>query len=355
VKIVFFIAAAAMVAVALAALLLPLVRQARKSGRSRGMFALTLAIAFVLPLSAGTLYLLVGTPAALNGVSAGAEQPLTLSQAIDELRAHLAQQPGDVQGWMLLAQTSAMQHDPAAARDAYDHVLQLAPNNAEAMVGWAETDSMTRSDHMIEGHALELLKHAVQLQPDSQRGLWLLGIGDFQHGQYREAAATWRVLQPQLEPGSKVAQAVAAQIAVADARAGGAPADAPTTAPLSAPQGAALQVQVSLAAALKDKVAAGDTLFVYARAAGNPSEPASPMPLAVVKLDASQLPAKVTLTDAMAMTPALKLSSVAHVFVGARISRSGQPIAQAGDLEGDAGVVAVDRKTPIAINIDKVH
>jgi cytochrome c-type biogenesis protein CcmH len=350
VKIVFFIAAAAMIAVALATLLLPLVRQSRKSGRSRSVFALTLAIAFALPLSTGVLYLLVGTPAALNGVSAEAERPLTLSQAIDELRAHLAQQPGDVQGWMLLAQTSTMQRDPAAARDAYDHVLKLAPNNAEAMVGWAETDSMTRDDHMIKGRALELLKRAVQLQPDSQRGLWLLGISDFQHGQYREAAATWRVLQPQLEPGSKVAQAVAEQIAVADTRAGGAPADASTTTPVAAPQGAALQVQVSLAAALKDKVAAGDTLFVYARAENDPR-----MPLAVAKLDASQLPASVTLTDAMAMTPAMKLSSVSHVFVGARISHSGQPIAQPGDLEGNAGVVAVDSKTPITISIDKVH
>ena len=349
-KTIFFIAAAVMIAVALAALLLPLIRQGRKSGRSRGVFALSLGVAFVLPLTAAGLYLLIGTPVALNGVTAEAEQPLTLPQAIDELRAHLAQQPNDQQGWMLLAQTSTMQHDPAAARDAYDHVLQLNANNAEAMVGWAETDSMTRSDHMIEGRALELLKRAVQLQPDSQRGLWLLGISDFQHGQYQAAAATWRVLQPQLEPGSKVAQAVAEQIAVADTRAGGAPADASSSAAAAAPHGATLQVQVTLASALKDKVAAGDTLFVYARAENGP-----PMPLAVAKLDASQLPTKVTLTDAMAMTPAMKLSSVSRVFVGARISHSGQPIAQPGDLEGDAGIVAADSKTPITISIDKVH
>jgi cytochrome c-type biogenesis protein CcmH len=43
------------------------------------------------------------------------------------------------------------------------------------------------------------------------------------------------------------------------------------------------------------------------------------------------------------------------VFVGARISHSGQPIAQTGDLEGDAGVVAVDAGRPITIRIDKVH
>lgn len=339
-----------MIAVALTALLLPLVRQGRRSGRSPGVFVLTLAIAFVLPLSAAGLYSLVGTPAALNGVTAEAAPPLTMQEALAELRAHLTQQPDDVRGWMLLAQTSAMQHDAAAARDAYDHVLALDANNAEAMVGWAENDSILRSDHLIEGRALDLLKRAVQMHPDSQRGLWLLGISDFQRGQYRDAAATWRLLQPQLEPGSNVAKAVAEQIAVADARAGGAPAGASSTAAVQAPQGAALQVRVALAPALKDKLLPGDTLFVYARAEQGP-----PMPLAVARVDAARLPASVTLTDAMAMTPSMRLSSVARVFVGARISHSGQPIAKSGDLEGDAGIVDVDRQTPVAISIDKVH
>ncbi|OHC42715.1 MAG: hypothetical protein A2211_05030 [Rhodanobacter sp. RIFOXYA1_FULL_67_6] len=350
-KTVFLIAAAAMVAVALAVLLLPLVRQGRKSGRSRGVFAAALLIALVLPLGTGALYLLVGTPAALNGVTAEAAAPISMQQALTELRTHLQQQPDDLQGWMLLAQTSSMLRQPADARDAFDHALKLAPNNAEAMIGWAENDSMTRSDHRIEGRALELLKRAVQLHPDSQRGLWLLGISNFQRGEYREAAATWRLLQPQLEPGSNVAKAVAEQIAVADARAGGAPAGASSSsAAATAPQGAALQVQVALAPALKDKLAPGDALFVYARAENGP-----PMPLAVAKLDPAQLPTTVTLTDAMAMTPAFKLSSVERVFVGARISHSGQPVAQPGDLEGDAGVVAVDRKAPVKISIDKVH
>jgi cytochrome c-type biogenesis protein CcmH len=350
VKTAFFIAAAAMVAVALAVLLLPLVRQGRKSGQPRGVFAVTLLIALVLPLGTGALYLLVGTPAALNGMTAAAAAPISMQQALTELRTHLQQQPDDLQGWMLLAQTSSMLRQPGEARDAFDHALKLAPNNAEAMIGWAENDSMTRSDHRIEGRALELLKRAVQLHPDSQRGLWLLGISNFQRGEYREAAATWRLLQPQLEPGSNVATAVAEQIAVADARAGGDPAGASSSAAAAAPQGATLQVQVALAPALKDKLAPGDALFVYARAENGP-----PMPLAVAKLDPALLPTTVTLTDAMAMTPAFKLSSVERVFVGARISHSGQPVAQPGDLEGDAGVVAVERKTPVKISIDKVH
>jgi cytochrome c-type biogenesis protein CcmH len=350
VKIAFMVVAALMVALALAALLVPLIRQGRRSGHSRGVFVLALAIALVLPLGAGGLYLLIGTPAALNGVSAQANNSLTLAQALTELREHLTQQPDDKQGWLILAQTSTMMRQPSDARDAYAHVLKLDPNNAEAMVGWAENDSILSANHMIAGHARELLQRAVQLHPDNQRGLWLLGISDFQRGDYRNAAATWRLLQPQLEPGSAVAKSVAEQIAAADARVGGAPASASSSAASDAAQDASLQVEVTLAPKLRNKLAKGDVLYVYARAPDGP-----PMPLAVARVDPVTLPATVTLNDAMAMTPAFKLSTAAQVFVGARISHDGRPTAQPGDLEGDAGVVAVARNAPVKIIIDKVR
>lgn len=345
-KLAFYLIAAAMIAVALALLLLPLIRQGRRQGRPRGIFAIILAVAFVLPVGTAGLYLLIGTPVALNGVEKQSDQPLTIDQAVVELRGHLAEQPKDLQGWLLLAQTYGAMHKSSEARDAYDQALQLEPGNTTAMVGWAESDSIARSDHRIEGRALDLLERAVQQEPDNQRGLWLLGISQFQHDRYAEAATTWRKLQPLLEPGSTVAKAVTEQIAVAEARAGGAPAG--PEAPAS--EGPALQVQVSLAPALKDKLSTGDTLFVYARAEQGP-----PMPLAVAKMDASALPAAVTLTDAMGMTPQLRLSSAKRVFVGARISKSGQAIAQPGDLEGDAGVIDVNTSAPVKIEIDKVH
>ena len=344
-KLAFYLLAAAMVAVALALLLVPLLREGRRHGRPRSVFALALAIALLLPIGAGALYLHIGTPVALDGVPA-APKPMDFQQALTELRAHLQQQPNDAQGWALLAQATTALKQPEEARDAWDQALKIDPNNVAAMVGWAETDSMARSDHLIEGRALALLQHALELQPDSQRALWLLGISQFQHAQYADAAATWRKLQPLLEPGSSVAKAVAEQIANAEARAGIKPADEPAP---TASQGAALKVEVSLAPALKDKLQPGDQLYVYARAVGGP-----PMPLAVAKFDAGTLPVAATLSDAMAMTPELKLSSVTRVVVSARISHSGQPIAQPGDLEGSAGVVDTDRKTPIAITIDKV-
>ncbi|GLQ95258.1 tetratricopeptide repeat protein [Dyella acidisoli] len=347
----FYIAAAVMIAAALTLLLLPLLRHGRRSGRPRSVFVLMLGIALVVPVGAVLLYRQVGTPAALDGVQAVTD----VKNALDELRAHLAAQPNDVQGWMLLAQADMEMQQPEEARDAYGQVLKQSPDNTTALVGWAQADSTAHEDHHISDRARDLLERAVKLEPDNQRGLWLLGISDFQQARFAEAAATWRKLQPMLQPGTNVAQAVAEQIALADARAGSAPAAASSTAVATSntDQGPALHVQVTLSPKLGLKLTKGDTLFVYARAVDGP-----PMPLAVTRLDADQLkqvPAKVTLTDAMSMVPSMKLSSVPRVVVGARISHSGNAVAQAGDLEGDSGVIDVDSKTPIHILVDKVH
>jgi cytochrome c-type biogenesis protein CcmH len=348
VRLAFYLIAAAMIVAALMLLLLPLVRHGRQSSRPRGVFVLAMVLAFVVPLAAIGLYVAVGTPVALNGVPK-ADAGMNIDQAVDELKAHLAQKPDDLQGWMLLGQTYSVMHRAADQRDAYEHALHVDPDNGVAMVGWAEADSLLREDHRIEGRARELLERAVKIDPQSQRGLWLLGISQFQHDQYADAAATWRQLQPLLDPDSSVAKAVSEQIAIADSRVNGSGKTAPETPAAEATQ-PSLQVQVTLAPALKDKLAPGDTLFVYARAEHGP-----PMPLAVARMDAAALPATVTLNDAMGMTPQLKLSSASRGFVGARVSKHGQAIAQPGDLEGDAGVVDVNTHTPIRISIDKVH
>nr|WP_239556745.1 tetratricopeptide repeat protein [Dyella flava] len=342
-----------MIAVALALLLLPLLKHGRQAGRPRSVFVVMLLIALVLPVGTALLYLKIGTPATLDGVQTQAQTITNIDQAMAELHAHLASNPNDAQGWGLLAQADMQMQKPDEARDAFDHVLKLTPNDTTAMVGWAEANAAARDDHAIQGRARDLLLQALKLEPNNQRAMWLLGISDYQQGQYADAAATWRLLQPQLQPGSSVAQAVAQQIALADARASGAPASAASSSQPSSPANApepALRVKVALAPALKAKLAAGDTVFVYARAQNGP-----PMPLAVARLDARQLPTTVILTDAMSMLPSMKLSSMQQVFVGARISHSGEAVAQSGDLEGDAGVVAVDSKTPIKILIDKVH
>ena len=107
-------------------------------------------------------------------------------------------------------------------------------------------------------------------------------------------------------------------------------------------------MNVALDPALGSNVSPGDTLFVYAKAASGP-----PMPLAIQRLQAGQLPATVVLTDGMGMLPSMKLSQFPQVIIGARISRSGNAIAQSGDLQTVSKPLDVTTTTPIALTNDQ--
>jgi cytochrome c-type biogenesis protein CcmH len=60
-----------------------------------------------------------------------------------------------------------------------------------------------------------------------------------------------------------------------------------------------------------------------------------------VRKEVKDLPFQFTLDDTTAMSPANKLSGVAKVMVGARISKSGNAMPQPGDLSGQVGPVSV--------------
>jgi cytochrome c-type biogenesis protein CcmH len=119
----------------------------------------------------------------------------------------------------------------------------------------------------------------------------------------------------------------------------------PTAADQAAPAAASLKVTVSLSPAVAKKAAPTDVVFIFARAANGPR-----MPLAVVRKQVKDLPATVVLDDSTAMSPETKLSSVPEVIVVARVSKSGDAMPHAGDLEGASGPVKTDGGS-VAISI----
>jgi cytochrome c-type biogenesis protein CcmH len=105
-------------------------------------------------------------------------------------------------------------------------------------------------------------------------------------------------------------------------------------------QTVAVDVQVSLDPELQKSTSPTDTVFIYAQAVSGPK-----MPLAIVRKQVSELPLTVSLTDAMAMTPAMKLSSFQQVKLLARISKSGTAMQQPGDLIGVIDQIALTDKS----------
>lgn len=113
--------------------------------------------------------------------------------------------------------------------------------------------------------------------------------------------------------------------------------------------GASVTGEVTLDAALSGKTAVGDTLFIVAKSADSPG-----MPLAVIRTRVGSWPVKFTLDDTQSMMPGRTLSSARRVTIEARISKKGQPLPAAGDLEGSSGVIDPADHAALHIMIDHV-
>jgi len=114
-----------------------------------------------------------------------------------------------------------------------------------------------------------------------------------------------------------------------------APADATATAPVQdAKPAAAVAVRLNVSLAPGVEATPPARVFVIARAPSGP-----PMPIAVRALDPLGLPEQLVLTDRDAMQPNRVLSMFDRVEVLARLSRSGDPMRQPGDVESAARVL----------------
>jgi cytochrome c-type biogenesis protein CcmH len=111
-----------------------------------------------------------------------------------------------------------------------------------------------------------------------------------------------------------------------------------------------IRLAVSLRPELQGQAPGDATLFVFAKAASGP-----PMPLAVYRGRASELPREVRLDDSMAMMPALKLSGFEQWTVTARVTRAGGVQAMSGDLQGSLTVARKDLgDAALSLVIDQV-
>ena len=328
---------AAVVAAAVAALVLRPLR----AGGQRGPFVIAM---LALGLAGGALYLLVGTPDAAERTAAN-DEPATLEDGVHALEQALAKDPQRADGWALLGRSQLALGKLDEATAAFDRAVRLAPDDPGVLVEAAQARAQAAPGKQFDDQALQWLRHANALAPESERAGWLIGIALRQRGQDAEAAAAWEALLPRLEPGA--ARALREQIAIARSNAG-LPPMTETSAPAAAGNHA-LTVQVRFApGTTPDPAMADATVFVIARAPDGP-----PMPIAVQKHPASQLPLRVTLGDGDSPMPTGTLSQVQEVEVLARLSRSGQANRQPDDVETAPVRVRLPHAGPVPLVFDR--
>ena len=314
-----------------------------------------------LPALAVALYLQLGNPQAALLAPADRDTAVSM-QAVEDMVSAMAQrlnnpppgQPPGAPDWDMLARSYAALQNFAQADAAYVRAIALAPGNAQLLTDRADVLAMLQG-RSAAGEPTRLVDQALKIDPDNLKALAMAGSIALERGDYAGAVRHWSRARALSPAGSEFATGL--DRSLVEARAGLA---ASGTAPQPAVQaaapmvmaqaaGAALSGEVHLAPALARRVAAGDTLFIFARAASGPR-----MPLAIVRRTAGELPVRFTLDDSTAMTPEMRLSKFSEVVVGARISKSGNAMPQSGDLVGASAAIRPGA-TGLRITISEVQ
>ncbi len=334
----------------------PVVAGAAAAAAPGGALAVWLG-ALAIPVLALALYQGLGASAAMRldamlkqlAGDISEEQRTQLQESMLPLLESVAggDDPDGEYRYLLARSYMAAGRYPEAAA-VYAELVDIYPEDA-AIIAQSAQALYLASSRKLTPAVQALIDRAFAIDPEQLTLLGMVGMDRFQAGDYSGAIGNWQKLLDHLPADAPDARVIRDGIAMARARLGLSAEDAAAVPkpPESVAGGSRLQVSVSVADGLR--LNPGDTVFVFARAVQGP-----PMPLAVARFAASELPRQVELNDSMAMAPGLKLSSFERVSVTARVSRGGAVAAQPGDLEGGGEPIDLDgTEQAIAVVIDR--
>lgn len=331
----------------------------------------SVAVLLAVPLLAGGLYTVssnydwspqAGDP---HGAMATDAQAAELATLTKQLAERLEREPGDVEGWRMLARTQLMTQDAPGAVATLERAQALdAANAAPLRLDFAEALILTEAPANVE-RAKGLLDAELAADPENAKALWYSGVLAIRADDRDGAIAAWQKMaaQPDLPPQAR--QLVEQQLgalgitAATPAAAEGAamtPAPAATMAvapPASSddvgtPSGRALRITVTVAPELAARIRPDAVLFIAAREKGIPGPP-----LAARRMTAGQLPTTIVLSDADAVMAGRNLSSAGDLQVTARVAFGGTATTVTGDLLGSVEHRAGE-PTDLAVTIDSV-
>ena len=280
----------------------------------------------IVALSVG-LYAYQGSP----GLPSGAGAQPDVEEMVASLAERLENEPDDIDGWKMLGRSYSTLGDHNAAVLAFERVVELEQSqNAQSLVDLGAA-ILARDNDRIEGRTSALFESALAIEPNNPSALFYAGIGAFNRGNAELAADRWEILLG-LNPPAEIRGLLGQRIA--EWR-GETPPSMP--APTAERSGPVVIAEIALSAAAAQSLPEEATVFVIAR---DPAQPSPP--IAVTRRLLSELPDVVELDDGDSMIPGRTLSTFAELEIVARVSLSGQPIAQSGDWYAQALVIPAE-------------
>ena len=287
------------------------------------------AVAVLVPLLASGIYLHLG---AWEALVPGAEEGDDSAVLLESLEAAARANPGDAEGWLRLGRAAVALERHRLGVQAFAEAHRLTGDRADLLADYAEAEALAMGYRFL-GNPSRRLERALELDPRHRKALWLAGFAALQNARPELAVERWETLLAQSEPGSEQARLVEALIARTREETGAA---APGSAEEPDEAGPVLVVTVHVEERFRSGLDGGESLYVYARAAGG-----APAPLVARREPARDFPLTLRLDDSMRMMPERTLAGAERVEVGARISRSGDARARSGDIQGMSGMLDI--------------
>jgi cytochrome c-type biogenesis protein CcmH len=322
-------------------------------------------IAIFVPLLSISMYVMLGSPEGMKmipgqqpeRIAANPQQNQagSIKEMVIKLVEKLKKNPKDADSWFVMGRTMMNLDQYQEAVIAFRKVLSLTGDDAVTLVSLADALAMEYGG-VLDGEPESLLEKAITLDGNNVTALWLLGMAAERRENHQLSLSYWEKLYPMLENGDPTKDTLKDLITEAKSgleNGGSVTANiAPAQSINSAKTTNSTQIRVSVRISdeLRASTSGNELVFIYAKAMSGP-----PMPLAAVKMKVSDLPADVILNDSMAMMPQMKLSSFDKVIIGARVSKSGQPVSQMGDYEGEIANISVkNQKEVVTVIINKI-
>ena len=341
----FVVVCASMALIAIALVVRPLLRKSdRETGSARSSKLGAAVVAIAIPAVAAGLYVSL-SHWNWQQQAQGAAQQATIEEMVAKLERRLQETPDDLKGWLMLGRSYMALEKPQAAVKAYQKAYDLGGDaNIEAVLGLGEALVIT-DENSLRGRAGELFEAVLKRQPANPTALWYGSVSALANGNLQLAKQRVTTILS-LNPPQQVRDILERQLQDIDQQLG-----------VSAPQSQAaadakpqrvLTVKVTLAPKLKGQVDERTPLFVLARDGAGP-------PLAAVRRAVGDLPLTIALSDRDAMIAGRSIATVQQVEVVARISKTGTPQQQSGDLFGQVQHrFASPKSDTVEIVIDRV-
>ena len=292
-----------------------------------------LLLTILIPISSFWIYQSIGAsgelviPELLSDIRSAEteeQQSLALGQLAVALEERFQRHSGDVQNGYMLGTLYLQLNQFDSAAKTFKRLadsMEDSPDKATVLGQLAQSQYLI-ADSTMTPEVRTTIEQTLALDSSEYAVMSLLAIEAFLNENFAEAVSYWRKQLLQAAAGSEEASVLQGRIARVETLI---PEDQRVA--TEAVSGASLTLRIEVDESIQDQITDGMRLFVFAR------NTAMPAPLAAQNLSVAELPLTLTLDDSMSMIQGMNLSSATNVIVGARVSKSGQAIAQSGDFQ----------------------